>query len=310
MNEYHRTIVSFLRDHGARDVRVVPGGRHPHVDFVFRDKAFNLAVHRDPPGHSDAALIKVAELRRLLGEPDAPPPREKRRLEDMMPAVPITNGHSQPVPAPPAEATWVGGMALYRDQKNGLRLRFHPPEAVVAVLPGAVACARVDQDIWRLFPVEGSRPTIRREDRHYLLAVGGSPDVVAGFTAPFGVSPSEYRLGDGEVLVHLLREQMRPIDSHPPRLPRRRKLLQATPTEPLEVGTTISAPGHQIDGKVITDVISSRPPDPPTKSVGGSDPRSILAAIAEVERSGPYRLVRLESGWAWRAPTIKLEDAP
>lgn len=286
MNEYHRTIISALRDHGARDVRLVPGGRHPHVDFVFRDKSFNLAVHHNPPGHSDAAIIKVKELRTMLGEPDVAAPREARRLDDMTLSM-----------SDRATSNSLGGVAMYLDPAKKLRLRFFLPDEIATLIDERlVDIQRMSQDMWLVSITEkdiGRR--IRREGRKWQLNVGNAVELTRGYSTPFGVTPAEYAVVDGKIMIRLLTDQIRPIEA--------RKQKQQ-----------ISAL-HAVDPPIIRSEEAATSEDLPTTANGARwvestmpDPRAVLAAISKIEAATPYRLVKLkEVGWAWQAPTIKLE---
>lgn len=306
MNEYHRTIVDFLRGHGARDVRVVPGGRHPHVDFVFRDKAFNLAVHRDPPGYSDAAIIKVKELKVMLGEADIVAPREARRLDNMTP-MPTMN-------APPAS---MGSIAMYGDNLGKLRLRFFPPEDAIALLGrAAIITERMARDTWLLSTGTGARPTFRTDGKKFQLDSGNAQELTRGYDTPFGVTPAEYVAVDGKVMVRLLTDQIRPVEVRRPN--------RTNPVRGAEPTISVTEVQGTAVGRIVSATLATGanhgdreyPDDLPTTANGTRwiepkmpDPRAILAAISKIEATTPYRLMKIkDGGWAWQAPIIRLED--
>ncbi len=300
MNEYHRTITTFLRDHGAHDVKIVPGGRHPHVDFTFRDKKFNLAVHRDPPGHSDAAIIKVKELRGLLGEPDVAATGERRSLGDMTPR---TNGHAK---------TSAGGIALYGGVGEKLRLRLFPPADVAAFLGARVVrTQRMAKDQWLLTPTDDATGRrLRADGKKWQLDAGYGEELTRGYESPFGASPAEYVVVDDHVVVRLLTDQVRPVEKRQPKRPKTNPVRGAEPaTREAEVQS--DAAGRTAGATPATGAvqIGSDANGVPGSDPTLADPRAVLAAISKVEASTPYRLVRLKDdrGWAWQAPMIKLD---
>lgn len=304
MNEYHRTIVNFLRGHGARDVSLVAGGRHPHVEFLFRDKRFNLAVHGRPPGHSDAAIIKVKEIRSMLGDPDLPAPREARRLDDMTSRA---NGLATPGSA--------GGAAMYGGVGQKLRLRFFPPGDVVDLLGRSmVLVERMARDTWLLSaaPDDGAkRPVVRADGRKWQIEAGYAEELTRGYDAPFGVTPAEYVAVDGKVMVRLLTDQIRPVEVRKLRNPEGHR----APSDATTAETSPAAPENDLN-----PVRGAEPKMGATEVQGDEprtrirwtdptmpDPRAVLAAISKVETSTPYRLTKLTDGsWVFRAPTIRL----
>ncbi len=310
MNEYHRTIVDFLRGHGARSVSLVTGGKHPHVDFRFRDKWFNLAVHRDGQGHTDAAIIKVKELRTLLGEADFPETAAARKLNDM---TPTTNSDALEIV--------MGAAALYRTSRDGRRLRFYPPAEIAKhLLGGGIDIGRISHDTWRLrYDPARDKPLLRIDGRISQLDAGNADSLVRGYKDPFGVSPAEYHVIDGAVHVRLLTDQLKPVIA---RAVRRSKKVKST----VDVSVTLTPVGAEIPQSAL--LISDDEPSVsseekraaedffrPTTANGTCwvepiDPRAVLAAISRIEATTPYRLIRLkdDKGWAWQAPMIRLGD--
>lgn len=305
MNEYHRTIVDFLRGHGARDVRLVPGGRHPHVTFTFRDKGFNLAVHGNLPGHTDAAIIKVRELQKMLGEPDVAAPREPRRLDDMTPRA---NGLAPPV--------MMGNAAMYSGKGQKMRLRLFPPVDVVETLgDGAIRVERMAHDTWLLSRGAGTKPAFRVDGKKHQLDAGYAEELTRGYPTPFGASPAEYVAVDGKVMVRLLVDRIKPVEVRRPKGSKIGKSgyplwMENTAAEAIQV--------RDVEPKMGASVATLAAGADEQRTASGArwveptmpDPRAVLAAISKIETATPYRLVRLkDSGaWAWQAPTIRLED--
>ncbi len=287
MNEYHRTIVNFLRGHGAYDVSLIPGGRHPHVDFQFRDKRFNLAVHANGQGHTDAAIIKVKELRTLLGEADFPETAATRKLIDM---TPTTNSDATEIV--------MGGVALYRTPKDGRRLRFFPPAEIAKhLLGGGIDVGRISHDTWRLRSDPArTKPFVRIDGKIHQLDAGNADQLVRGYKDPFGVSPAEYRAIDGAVHVRLLTDQLKPVIA---RAVMGSKKVKST----VDVSVTLTPVAGEIPQNAPTIANGTRWVEP-------IDPRAVLTAISRIEAMTPYRLVKLkdDKGWAWQAPMIRLGD--
>lgn len=288
MNEHHRTITDFLRDHGASDVRLIPGGKHPKVAFEFRGKRIERAVAASPSDHR-ATMNAVADLKRFLGEPDVASLPEKRTIDDLTPPPPTV--------APPS----MGRLGLYRNG-NTLRLRFSVPAGEVRDrLTGGIECARLSRDVWRLRSnPKVSNPRPRIEGNFFSVDVGGN--VTDGYE-PFGLSPAEYRPVDDGVHVRLLVDQL--------------KSLRVSSAVALRDDVRKSVK-HRLPGVVTPRAATVDTAAPATvdtvmcatsSNPAASNLRDVLVAIADVERTTAYRLVRLKDnlGWAWQAPLIKLE---
>ncbi len=94
-NELHREVSDFLKDYGAKNIRVVPGGKHPRIAFNFKGEEQFTVV---PSSASDRRSLanQLADIKRKLGPPLSEPVLRKRRLEEMMP---------QPQPQPQPQTT-------------------------------------------------------------------------------------------------------------------------------------------------------------------------------------------------------------
>jgi hypothetical protein len=193
-------------------------------------------------------------------------------------------------------------MALYRSPGDKFRLRLFLPEKIAAGWDSGVVVTRVSHDMWRLnSSPDPDFPKIRQDGKIYQIDAGYAKALTSGFTEPFGASPAEYVQDDEGITVRLLTDQLRPVASRAPKI-YKPKAAKPVAEEPIisQVARAVD-PRRSFEDQLARDAATDHEPRP-------SDPRSILQAIAEVERSTPYRLVRLKdgAGWAWQAPTIRL----
>jgi hypothetical protein len=298
MNEYHRTITDFLSGHGAHDVRLIPGGKHPKVTFEFRGKRIERSVSASP-SDVNAANSAIRDLKKMLGEPDIGPASVPRVIDDMTPR---TNG--------PAKIS-TGGIALYGGVGDRLRMRLFPPADVVAFLGARVVrIQRMAKDQWLLTPTdEATGRRVRADGKKWQLDAGYGEELTRGYESPFGVSPAEYVVVDDHVVVRLLTDQIKQVEKRQPKRPKVTVTLTPMPgpipENVLLISDTKSGAIEEANPIVSAEELraAQRFFDPPP------DPRSVLAAISKVEASTPYRLVRLKDdrGWAWQAPMIKLD---
>jgi hypothetical protein len=68
MREYHRRIVSYLRETGARHVKITPGKTHPRARFQWRGREHAFTIANSPGDMQHALRNSVAELRRYLNK--------------------------------------------------------------------------------------------------------------------------------------------------------------------------------------------------------------------------------------------------
>lgn len=67
MNPQHRTVLSFLRDHGATDVRIEMGGKHPRACFAWNGKEQFYVLPGTPSDTMRGVQNSLSDLRNMLG---------------------------------------------------------------------------------------------------------------------------------------------------------------------------------------------------------------------------------------------------
>jgi hypothetical protein len=86
--DLQREVVDYLKGYGAKNIRVVPSGKHPRIKFNFKGEEKFTVVPSTASDHR-AIANQLADIRRKLGPPVPPPTLVKRKLEEMMPAVAV-----------------------------------------------------------------------------------------------------------------------------------------------------------------------------------------------------------------------------
>lgn len=80
----HREVTDFLKGYGAKNVRIVPGGKHPRIYYNFKGEEHFTVVPGTASDHR-AIANQLADIKRELGAPVLAPVLQKRKLEDMTP---------------------------------------------------------------------------------------------------------------------------------------------------------------------------------------------------------------------------------
>ena len=300
-NPIEREVRTYLRDHyGVREATLSQGGGgHPRLTFEHGGKRRVLTLPNPGMDRGLAAQLKFQDIRRLLGPPtDAPTPREKRRLEDMMPepiamaAKPLgTPGEAarvMPAETEPQPRAYRGtcSLTISPSSPGNTRFRICIPDDLYRAFGhrGPVEFRVLGDDTIQVsaHPDRGRKtPCFNRSGRLWMTIKEKLFPVDALL---FGSSPSEMILVDGSIVARI-------IEKHPVR-------ERAEP--PVDAGSKPAAP--TIEQKV-TKTIGHMTGDP------ASEMRDLLRRITAVEAASPYRLLRLEGhGWAWRAPTIRLTE--
>lgn len=99
MKPHHRAVIDYLRELGAADVHMAPGGRHPRIVFTWDGRERKLVVSSSPATVEGAIGKACAEIRKMLGLDEKhrhhvekrPRPRYRRR--------------TAPAPSPPVLTT-------------------------------------------------------------------------------------------------------------------------------------------------------------------------------------------------------------
>lgn len=101
--ELQREITDFLKEWGAKNIRLVAGGKHPRLYYNWKgEEKFTVF----PGSASDTRALgnQIADLKRQLGEPIPKPTLQKRTLDTMLPkATSSTPRHFTPFINAPGE---------------------------------------------------------------------------------------------------------------------------------------------------------------------------------------------------------------
>ena len=68
--EHHQRIIDALERHGAKEVQLVKGHRHPRIEFTYRGRRRKYFV-ADSPSDWRATSKALADIRRIIKEMNA-----------------------------------------------------------------------------------------------------------------------------------------------------------------------------------------------------------------------------------------------
>ena len=66
MHPHHRAVIKFLRQAGARRVRIKHGGKHPRCYYSWLDKETFYVLPNSPGDNYRGQRNAISDLRRLL----------------------------------------------------------------------------------------------------------------------------------------------------------------------------------------------------------------------------------------------------
>jgi hypothetical protein len=313
LNSYHRAIVGYLADaYGVEDAEIASSdsrNTHPVLTFTYAGEPRRMQVHSSGGTHNRDPLnllaLKKQDLRRMLG-PLPPPalypgakitvvhPRPDQEIVIMEPnqeSPAVEAKPFNPLPLLPAAApdqdkarSWQVGIAIYAVNQERVSLRFMLPDDLVAAwgTPSHVAAEQIGDEDWRITRagIVHGKP---------LKPYTGSTGYIVQLAVPavrcFGRSQAEAVIVVGDSLL-----------VHAP-LADRRWSQTAPRFKPEQVA-------HSAETKKETA--------PPTQEVVGGTVtaeamRACLEEIRRIERSCPYRLVRVAEtkAWVFSAPRIE-----
>jgi len=317
IQQYRNTVADYLREgYGATDLKLRGGGSHPRYEFMLPDKTATFSVllnDRNGAGGSNAADMKLQDIRRLLGPPPWPNRScaEKRTLNEMTEqvaaeAAALRPTDHDPIPDDVPDAgraavvlpSWKCAVSL-RSKSNKSLDFFLPSEAVAAFHEGnsGPRGTTIGFTAPRLWTVRHSD-----DDHHALgdrgvLVVGGKPYLSRW--APFLRMPATVTLIGGRLEIRL--------DEEP-------RGAGAIP-DAAGAAPPVGREETPVETEVETEKVSVPIPDLPT-TYGPSrvlaDQVEVLRTIRRLESLTSYRLVKVRAddgshSWEWRAPPIRLE---
>lgn len=65
--KFQRDLILYARELGARDVEIVPGGKHPRIEGTYQGKRFSVLVAAGEPKEYHAPESARRNMRKALG---------------------------------------------------------------------------------------------------------------------------------------------------------------------------------------------------------------------------------------------------
>lgn len=312
-----RDVVNTLRGYGATNLRIEPGGKHQKLHFTIGDMQRTILLNRKLKIR--AVWNFRAALKREFGPPRELKEHEMVEVEIVKPqsvvqtmpedlsayvdnmlnenvdlsphALILEHGEpvlaSTPEPTTPAK-TWPVSIGAYCSQdsarnKSFTQVNFYFPVEIIERFPGGMAVERLDDENWKLYPVEGTGKSVlhfrQQGNRRARMSY------TDGSVEAFQVVDGEALEADDTLLIYLPMSKREDI-THP-----RPKVATVRPAP-------VPAP---------VPVKSALPTPPPERMTDLEEQmREITNRVRVIEAMCPYRLVRLEGGRIlWRAPIIE-----
>ena len=330
LGAHQREIIDWMREtYQIEDIRIRPGGKHIHVEYVYKGKRIKDTLPRHGTRGDDWVDTRKHDLRRTLGTPPEPPAKLTRTLDEMTQALQekvdlkTTTAVGTTVLLPPHVAP--GGMrATITDSGSGkstvptpvLQKRFPCTVAAYkdgiwfglgaelsAAMQGAFkgdhrfVVAFVYPATWVVRPIPAKNGSGRaiEVDKHRLR--GSSADTVKQLGL-FRATPAEATIYARRVEFRLLEK---PHLITPAAEPEEAPVPEPVPVEAVPAVEFLPAPPIPVPA-----------PPPPAPPPLPADPRErllhVLRLIKAVEDEGTYRLIPDNNGWRWRAFDIVLEE--
>ena len=173
---------------------------------------------------------------------------------------PFTRIVSSTSPVEPVRGVYHGHAAVYA---NG-QMRFGLPENLANMLPSGVRVESFGDDTWKLSTDHGVGPRVGRRKMRIGERTLNAPRRMET-PPPFGISPAEYRVIDGEILVSV----------------------------PLETRSALKIVPSRARAKVVTTGVTG-------SSSNFDQMRECLAIIRRIEVDTPFRLVVDKESGVWR----------
>ena len=307
---YRNRVVEYLESgYGVNDTAVYnTDGGHRRLRFTYRGVPHTLTLHDSRDKLSGNALsMKLQDIRRELGDP---PPKlaalPKRKLEDMMPLT--TLGEVAPTLAALAPAaaeqpvradTYAGKVSLLPPTQPGQKPR------LVIIIPadlyhafnytGGLTIRRLDDETYEIEPRRGFKsPRFSRTSSiEYPFSVVSKKAVnpLIPFK-PYGASPAEMVLVDGNILVTVPVATQRSKRKHAPvvqRLERAAHNGDVAGSSPAG-RTTLDKPLPKMAGGAQWIDPLPKPGAMPTTD----EIRGALAVLRAAEAASPLRVTRVD----------------
>lgn len=316
-----REIIDYMRDvYRIDDIKVRPGGKHLHIEYVYEGRRHKDTLPRGKGGDPNWISVRKHDLRKELGEPPPPDQPAKRKLDDMTQEVQakadlltstaigsvIGTGKTAPPPAPLHRHTTACTIGTSRNSSD---LSFYLTKELALAMEKQFGKGRRYvatyhyPSTWTVRPSRDSGRAI--EMGNHRLRVAGTEAIKR--LGRFASTKAQAVLHHNRIEFHL--EEMPVVDQQPagtgsiarpdtPMSPRKAALeteRQAYIAEPV-----VDAPVAPVAIPVAPVVA---PPVDPRERL-----RDVLRQIKQIEGEGYYRLIPDNDGWRWRANDIVLEQ--
>jgi len=293
MEKHLRELWDYLRDYGAENIRIEPGGKHQKLRFDYGGIERSYLTAKLTSNNHSTQNMK-ATLRRMLGPSVPAEEKQPRKLEEMMDEL---NAHTAAVtyigtpPVAKPSKTWRVWMCGYAAGVS-TQVYLHFEDGIKQVFPNGVKIERLDDEHWKLSPGghhrlygKSSRVTVSYNDKQI---------------KPFGSTKAEAVEADGALLVYLPVEKRAPVAPPKGSTPWPTQVAQPT-TKPVAMPFNPQQPAP-----VPAALITKPAPTPPVPASLEAQMRDIIRQVQAIEATCPYHLVRLEGGRIqWRAPVIE-----
>jgi len=317
VSNYTRQVLTYLQNEyelkiGTEDIQ--HGSNHRYLEFDYAGRRHRITLQKDAVSGASSVEMKLRDIRRELGEPPKSPPKQKRRLEDMVPKMTQTVANSPFADAVPltgnATAVAKGAISNYESNKC---ICFYLPKEIVDYLDTDIKykVTRVDTDSWEIGPGGNSR--LRPSGQRYVIAASSWASGLAGDLGYFNDYPVEYVAVDGHLLVSIIeRKSLRsPIKRN---LRRKAKIEEQLNTviAPKVKESDISdivvvEPEYRTEDAIHKVLTTTKPDLCPTSQTYRM--KSLLSELKKLEAEGPYRLIKIKGGkWKFWAKSIQLEE--
>jgi hypothetical protein len=308
-----REIIDYMRNvYRIDDIRIRPGGKHLHVEYVYAGQKHKDTLPRGTGGDRNWIDARKHDLRKYLGKPPAFFNNQPRRsLDDMTDELQAK--------ADLLSTTAIGAVIDPQPQAviqpGSGKTSTAPPPIEQKRFPCTIGTLQHSTDLSLYLGRELAEAMDRQfgTNRHYTVVYhhphrwSAHPSREAGRMIESG----NYRLrcGGAEAIKRLGKFPASRSEAHLRHNRVEFKLLELPNPATLTETLSTVKPSGGLTG--VAAAITIAPPLMPPPAPPPADPRerlrSVLRLIKAIEDEGTYQLVNA-NGWRWRAADIGLED--
>jgi len=320
VSNYTRQVLTYLQNEyelkiGTEAIR--HGSNHRYLAFDYAGRRHRITLQKDAVSGASSVEMKLRDIRRELGEPPKSPPKQKRRLEDMVPKITQTVANSTFADAVALTGTATAATkGVISNHESNKCIYFYLPKEIADCLDVDIKykVTRVDTDSWEIGPGGNSR--LRPSGQRYVIAASSWASGLAGDLGYFNDYPVEYVAVDGHLLVSII--EKKPLRS-PIKRNRRRKakieeqlnmVIASEVTyikEQDQSDIVVVEPEYRTEDAIHKVLTTTKPDLCPTSQTYRM--KSLLSELKKLEAEGPYRLIKIKGGkWKFWAESVQLEE--